>query len=84
MLITTSSLVGQKSFEIFLKKKKKKIKDKKDNTVFKIKLSNNLKKKNLDKKILKNSTLEILKKNLKKLVSQYRYSPRQNRISHII
>ena len=84
VLITTSSLVGQKSFEVFLTNKEKKIKDKKDNTVFKIKLSNNLKKKNLDKKILKNSTLEILKKNLKKLVSQYRYSPRQNRISHII
>ena len=37
-----------------------------------------------EKKLLKNNTLESLKKDLKKLISHYRYSSRQNRISHII
>ncbi len=84
VLVTANSIVGQKSFEVFSTNKEKIISDKKDNTVFKIKLLNHLKKKMFEKKLLKNNTLESLKKDLKKLISHYRYSSRQNRISHII
>ena len=84
VLVTSSSLVGQKSFEVFSTNKEKMIRDTKDNSILKIKLLNNLKKKVIEKKLLKNNTLESLKKDLKKLILHYRYNRKQTKVSHII
>jgi hypothetical protein len=84
VLVTSSSIVGQKNFEVFSTNKEKIIRDKEDSSVSKIELKRNLTKKLIEKKLLKNNTLESLKKDLKKLVLNYRYSRKQNRVSHII
>ena len=84
VLITKSSIVGQKKFEVFSTNKEKIIKDLKDNSILKIKLKRNLKNKIIQKKLLRNNNLEALKKDLRKLFSNYKYNFKQSRISHII
>tara|TARA_B100000780_G_C21093709_1_gene440912 strand:+ start:407 stop:1588 length:1182 start_codon:yes stop_codon:yes gene_type:complete len=84
VLFTNSSIVGQKSFETFSTEKENIIKDIKDNCISKIKLTTNIKKRINEKKLLKNNTLESLKKDLKKLVLNYKYNHKQSRVSHII
>lgn len=84
VLITKSSIVGQKNFEVFSTNKEKIIKDFKDSSISKIRLKRNLKNRIFEKKLLKNNNLVSLKKNLRKLFSNYKYNFKQNRISHII
>ena len=83
-MITKSSIVGQKKFEVFSTNKEKIIKDFKDSSISKIRLKRNLKNRIFEKKLLKNNNLASLKKDLRKLFSNYKYNFKQNRISHII
>ena len=84
VLITKNSIVGQKKFEVFSTNKEKIIKDYKDSSISKIRLKKNLKNKIFEKKLLKNNNVASLKKNLRKLFSNYRYTFKQNKISHIV